>query len=243
MVKFSIIITSYNYESYIVECLKSCLNQLNFTNYEIIIVDDGSQDGTKKLLSQFLDDKLSVYYLENSGIEKASNYGILKSKGEFIVRVDADDKLKDTFLFEMDEIISQSFHDFYYPNYFIIDSESSILEKINLPQFDKNEIFSRGDFLATGTVYRKDVLFEVGNYEEKVKNSGLENYELIIKLILSNYNGKLVSNQLFFYRRHQTNMSELRKKGIVEFGNKLFKRFKLGRYKTNSNHPYKLIIN
>jgi glycosyltransferase involved in cell wall biosynthesis len=241
--KFSIIITSYNYETYIVECLESCLNQSHFSDYEVILIDDGSTDNTRLLLSKYLDEKLSVYFLENNGIEKASNFGILKSKGEFVIRVDADDKLDETFLYEMNKYINDTNYDFFYSNYSIIDSSSKVQEEIILPQFDKTEILSRGDFLATGTVYRRDILFKTNFYETTVKNSGLENFELIIKIILGNSKGRLVSNSLFYYRRHQSNMSEIRKTNIIEYGNNLFNKFNLGLYRTNAYHPYKLKIN
>ena len=241
--KFSIIITSYNYETYIVECLESCLNQSYFSDYEVIVIDDGSLDNTRSLLSKYYDKKLSVYFLENKGIEKASNFGILKSKGEYIIRVDADDKLDESFLYEMNKYVIDTNYDFYYSNYSVIDSSSNILEDIILPQFDKNEILSRGDFLATGTVYRRDILFKMNLYETTVKNSGLENFELIIKIILGNSEGKLVSSSLFYYRRHQSNMSEIRRTKIIEYGSYLCNKFNLGLYRTNVNHPYKLKIN
>ncbi len=242
IVKFSVIITSYNYDNFIIECLDSCLKQLNFSDYEVIVVDDGSNDNTKQILSDYKDDKLSVYFIENSGIEKASNYGILKSKGNYVVRVDADDKLDQNFLFEMSQNINDSNCDFYYSNYSVIDSNSKVIENILLPTFEKNEIVCRGDFLATGTVYKRDILNKLGLYDTTVKNSGLENFELIIKLLLNNFSGKLIPKSLFFYRRHLTNMSEVKKSRIIEYGNRLFVKFNLGKYRTNSNHPYKLEI-
>lgn len=240
MVKFSIIITSFNYENYIIECVNSCLNQVNFSDYEIIVVDDGSTDNTDLLLSKYSDNKLSVYSLENSGIEKAANFGISKSQGSFIVRVDADDKFSETFLQEINREIENSSYDFYYSNYSIIDSESNIIENVILPQFNNEEIFSRGDFLATGTVFKREVLYKIGLYNTTVKNSGLENFELILKMLLNNNKGKLIAKSLFCYRRHQKNMSDIRRSKIIAFGNDLFNKFCLGKYRTNSNHPYKL---
>jgi len=242
MALFSIIITTYNYGKYIDECVLSCLGQDNFTDFEIIVVDDGSTDDTKERLEKYKDTQLRVFFNENVGIEGASNFGIRQACGNFIVRVDADDKLRNDFLYKMSKRIGNDKIQFYYSNYTIIDSESNIVEEIKLSSFDKEEIFSRGDFLATGTVYNRQTLLNIGLYSEKVKNCGLENYELILKMLYNNFSGELVDDSLFYYRRHATNMSETRRGNIIEYGNNLFRELGLGKYTTNSNHPYKLII-
>lgn len=242
MIRFSIIITTYNYGKYIESCLNSCLNQKNIFDFEVIVVDDGSTDGTKLTLEKYTNSNLTVYYINNSGIEHASNFGILKAKGKYIVRVDADDLLGSNFLFEVSEAIKDDSVYFYYSNYFTIDAENKLIEEILLPRFDKNEIFERGDFLATGTVYNKQSLINIGLYSENVRNCGLENYELILKMLQSNYSGVLIEKSLFSYRRHASNLSETRRDSIIRYGNELFKKMGLGKYRTNSNHPYKLSL-
>jgi glycosyltransferase involved in cell wall biosynthesis len=242
MALFSIIITTYNYGKYVDECVLSCLNQDILTDFEVIVVDDGSTDDTKEKLEKYKNTPLRIFINENEGIEGASNFGIQQALGKYIVRVDADDKLGNDFLYKMSKrIVNDKVH-FYYSNYAIIDSDSNIVEEITLPPFDKNEIFSRGDFLATGTVYTKQALFNVGLYSKRVRNCGLENYELILKMLQNNYSGELVEDSLFYYRRHASNLSETRRVNIIEYGNGLFKEMDLGKYTTNSNHPYKLII-
>ena len=59
------------------------------------------------------------------------------------------------------------------------------IRRIYLPKFDRKEIFERGDFLATGTIYRKkNYSKNIGYYNENKKNSGLENYELVFKVTI-----------------------------------------------------------
>lgn len=242
MALFSIIITAYNYGKYIDECIESCMEQEGFSNFEVIVIDDGSTDDTKERLAKYKDTSLRVFINQNTGIEGASNFGIRQALGKYIVRVDADDKLGKDFLRVMNTHILKKELQFYYSNYAIIDSDSNIIEEIKLPAFDKQEIFSRGDFLATGTVYAKRALLDIGLYSEKVRNCGLENYELILKMLHNNYQGELVAQSLFYYRRHASNLSETRRDNIIEYGNGLFKELGLGNYRTNSNHPYKLIV-
>lgn len=240
--KFSIIITAYNYEKYINECVESCLGQLDVEEFEVIVVDDGSTDMTRRKLDAYNDSRLRIYSIENSGIEKASNFGFMKAKGEYVIRVDADDKLELNYLKVMSSYEAINDTRFFFSNYKIIDAASNTTESISLPSFDKIEILERGDFLATGTMIHKATLFEIGFYSERVRNSGLENYELIINFLKAGYNGELVENSLFCYRRHDYNLSELKRLKIIEYGHTLFKENEFGDFRTNLNHPYKLVI-
>jgi glycosyltransferase involved in cell wall biosynthesis len=237
----SIIVTAYNYEHYIDECLDSCLSQINTSlEYEVIVVDDGSTDHTQSLLANRKDDRLTVVRIQNSGIERASNTGFELARGDYIVRVDADDVLSSNYLGKMELELHKGL-DFYYSNYTIINDEGLQQEVVKLPAFDPKEIMKRGDFLATGTLFLSKVLKKNGGYSTKKRNSGLENYELIIKMINEGRRGLHVSLPLFFYRRHRENMSQLRLKSIIDYGCNLFERNGLGEFSTNQYHPYKLI--
>jgi glycosyltransferase involved in cell wall biosynthesis len=237
-VDVSIIITSYNYSQYIEGCINSCLFQDNTKiKYEVIVVDDGSTDETPQILHKFKSKNLKKYRIENSGIEKASNFGLSKANGKFIVRVDADDQLLPTYLCEIEKYLALGF-DFYYPNYAVIDSDDKLIKEVNLLKFDPKEILNRGDFLATGTIYSAKILNEYGYYSEQIKNSGLENYELILRLIRNQKIGKHISQTLFLYRRHDLNISKKQYKRILNNGNELFQKLGLGTYSFNKYHPY-----
>lgn len=238
----SIVVTAFNYDQFIDECLDSCLGQQGTSlNYEVIVVDDGSTDDTSILLAHRSDPRLRVLKIENSGIEVASNLGFAAAGGRFIVRVDADDALAPDYLARMAPMLELEFG-FCYADYSIIDANSVTLEEVQLPEFDVAEIMIRGDFLATGTLYRAELLHSLGGYATQTRNSGLENYELILKLINSGVKGIHVAAPLFQYRRHRTNMSASRKASIIEYGRVLFERNGLGAFCTNQYHPYKLVL-
>jgi len=241
--KYSIVITSYNYANYITNCIDSCLSQNIDEDFEILIIDDGSSDNTRDILRNYItNSKIKIFFNSNMGIEASSNYGISKSKGEYIVRVDADDCLASNFLNECNKVIHSDPLTFFYSDYTVIDSQNNVINEISLPDFDKDEILQRGDFLATGTVYNKKSLLELGLYNENTKNSGLENYELIIKMLVNGFNGFHINKPLFYYRRHEANISEKKKESIINYGRKLFSENNLGSYRTNLNHPYKLVL-
>lgn len=86
----SIIIPAYNAEKYIKRSLKSLLNQ-TYNKIEIIVIDDGSTDGTATLIEAFRDPRIIYRYQNNSGQGAARNHGIRLSKGEYITFLDTDD--------------------------------------------------------------------------------------------------------------------------------------------------------
>lgn len=234
----SIVITAYNYSSYIEECINSCIQQKkNPLKYEVIVVDDGSTDDTPELLNNIKNKLLRKYRIKNSGIEIASNFGFSKALGKYIVRVDADDKLKSNYLLMMQRNLTDKF-DFYYSDYEIINGDGMSMGEMNLPSFEVPEIKARGDFLATGTLYSSSALRKVAFYSEAVRNSGLENYELILKMLCQKMVGKHIPEKLFCYRRHSLNLSSSRLSQILMNGEILFHRLGLGQYGTNKFHPY-----
>jgi len=96
--KVSIIIPIFNAEMYLFNCLESVKFQ-NYSNFEVILIDDGSVDSSKKIIDKFLNDnKFRYYYQKNAGVSAARNYGLSLSKGEYIVFLDADDLIGPTFL-------------------------------------------------------------------------------------------------------------------------------------------------
>lgn len=238
-IDISIIVTTYNHGLYLKKCIDSCINQhCTSIRYEIIVVDDGSIDQTDEVLEQFKIPLLRKFKIANSGIEVASNFGISKAKGRYILRVDADDMLADNYISSTAQYIDQNY-DFIYADYTVIDSGGRKIDQMKLPDFDPDEIRVRGDFLATGTMYKKEKILNFFGYNEGIKNSGLENYELVLKLLENGGRGMHIAKNLFFYRRHSNNISSHKIKEINANGKALFQRMNLGEYSYNQYHPYK----
>ena len=88
----SIIVPVYNVEKYLEECLNSIISQ-TYTNLEIILVDDGSTDGSSYICDKYsaMDPRIIVCHQNNKGLSAARNIGLLKAKGEFIGFIDSDD--------------------------------------------------------------------------------------------------------------------------------------------------------
>jgi len=236
----SVIITAYNYAAYVRDCIASCLQQQpSALTHEVIVVDDGSTDQTPSLLQGLDDPRLRCFRIDNSGIERAANFGIAQARGRHIVRVDADDLLGPDYLRGMQAHLGAG-AGFVYPDYTVIDGQGRVTAQVALPPFEPDEIRGRGDFLAGGTLYDAEVLRSVGCYSTHVRNSGLENYALILTLLAAGVQGRHVAQPLFAYRRHALNMSDVKRDQIIRNGRQLFAEMGLGEYRTNQYHPYQL---
>jgi len=93
--KLSYIIPVYNVEQYLEQCINSILSQ-SISDYEIILIDDGSKDNSGKLCDEYSKkyNFIKTFHYENGGLPKARNRGLEKAKGEYIFFVDSDDCLK-----------------------------------------------------------------------------------------------------------------------------------------------------
>ena len=234
--KVSIITSCYNQGHYLSEAIQSALGQIfSKYDYEIVAVNDGSTDNTAAVLEGFAGN-IKVITQENRGLEAASNAGIKESTGEYVIRLDADDAFTEKLL-----LVETLFLDynpdfgFVYSDYFVGDVWNEASTIFKLPQFDPDEIKQRGDFLATGTMYRRECLEAVGLYDESWKNNRLENYELILRLINQRYKGYRIRIPLFFYRKQNNNKPDS-DHPIWKVGEELGKKYGF-QYKVNRFRP------
>lgn len=99
MYMISVIVPIYNTENYLKACVDSILNQTH-KDFEILLIDDGSTDSSKEISDDLcrIDGRVRVFHIENSGVTKAREYGVLKSLGDFITFVDSDDTIDEHYL-------------------------------------------------------------------------------------------------------------------------------------------------
>ena len=156
----SVIIPVFNSEKYIYQTLTSILNQ-TYNNFEIIIVDDGSTDNSREIISSIKSKKIKyILFNENSGgPSKPRNRAILEAKGDLISIFDSDDVMAENKLEETEKLFSKYNFDFLFTNFRSIDENDNIIcdDYLNnynefrklLVRIDKNE----NCYLLVGDVY------------------------------------------------------------------------------------------
>ena len=110
MLRFSIIVPVYNIKEYISDAINSILKQ-SFREFEIIVVDDGSTDGSEILVDEIQrenSDIIKVIHQKNKGLSEARNVAIDVAQGEYIVLLDSDDFLDENALYELNKVVQNS---------------------------------------------------------------------------------------------------------------------------------------
>lgn len=107
-IKYSILVPVYNVEKYIEECIESVLKQ-TYTNYELILVDDGSPDNSGIICDEYArkDSRIIVFHKENQGLIHTRRYAIERASGDYYVFLDSDDTIKKNTLEIIDAKIRQ----------------------------------------------------------------------------------------------------------------------------------------
>ncbi len=133
----SVIVPVYNVENYLSRCIDSILNQ-TYTDYELILVDDGSTDNSGKICDDYAEKKsnIKVIHQKNGGLSSARNTGTDNSKGSYITFIDSDDLVSNTYLETLFELLKKYDADisccdfsFFYDESEIVNEQNNILEK------------------------------------------------------------------------------------------------------------------
>lgn len=147
----SVIVPIYNVEKYLEKCIESIINQ-TYKNLEIILVNDGSTDNSKKICEKYVekDKRIKLVNKENGGLSAARNAGIAVAKGKYFGFVDSDDFIKDTMYEYLHNLIVENKSDIAICNYlyFTEDEEmETIQNKIKDANEDKIKIFNSKEAL------------------------------------------------------------------------------------------------
>lgn len=175
---FSIIISVYNKEKFIENTIKSVLQQ-SFTDYEVLIINDGSTDSCESKILAFDDLRIQYFYKKNEGASEARNYGIKHAKSTYITFLDADDYWYPDFLEEMYNNITK------YPEQKVfaaaieienpknvIPSSYSIVKKNDCMVVDYFEAsYLEGVIFTSAAAFHKSVFEKVGHFDPKIKSN------------------------------------------------------------------------
>lgn len=156
MKKVSIIVPVYNVEKYLERCLKSLVDQ-TLKDIEIIIVNDGSIDGSQIIIDKYKSkypDMIKSFYIKNGGAAKARNYGLNYVTGEYIGFVDSDDYISEEMFEKLYNKAKEKEADIVCCNYYRVIDE----EKFNKKSFGNNKILKED--LFDKNIYEANLLFD-----------------------------------------------------------------------------------
>lgn len=197
--KTSIIIPLYNVKDFFVEAIESALAQT--VPVEIIVVNDGSTDGSKFLADDYAD-RVTVIHQVNKGLPSARNTGIMNATGEYILPFDADDILSPTAVERMEKVFEDTDADIVSPSFtcFGIQNNDVILDM--RPELDS---FKSGNRIGYCSMFRRKDLLEVGGYSPRMI-WGYEDLHLTIGLLKKGKKIYTIPEPLWRYRTKQNSM-------------------------------------
>lgn len=178
-IQFSVVIPLYNKLDHIIRTIDSVLAQ-TYGNLEVVIVDDGSTDGSPNLVSQLRGDRVRLVRQLNAGVSCARNRGVQEAKGDIIAFIDADDTWEPHYLEEVNELHvrfpkAEAFGTAYQ---FIVDGDKYVDPKIRFRHKPRdagilNDYFSvgsRGDlpFMMSSFCIKKDTFMRLGGFPKGV---------------------------------------------------------------------------
>ena len=166
-IDFTIITPVYNGEDYIIETINSVLANLEPDfSYEYLVINDGSSDQTPALINKFSDvEIIQVINNENMGEAASVNYGISKSKGSFVLIVNADDPLLSPKIFSESMKVFNMYPEtvVVYPDWQVISSSGEVIEIRRLPDYSEKKLI--GEFWCLpgpGAIFRKESAQKIG---------------------------------------------------------------------------------
>lgn len=199
----SVIVPCYNQAQYLDECLQSVLDQ-TYTNWECIIVNDGSPDNTEEIAKNWVEKDARFIYLskENGGLSSARNAGIEIAKGEWILPLDADDKIGNQYL----ELAEKEFE----KDYTVIYCEAELFgvntAPWQLPIYSYDKILS-GNIIFCSAFFRKKDWLKAKGYDVNLKN-GREDWDFWLSILQRESSVKKLDYLGFFYRRKEISMDK-----------------------------------
>ncbi|MBT8376653.1 MAG: glycosyltransferase family 2 protein [Bacteroidia bacterium] len=203
----SVIVPCYNQAHYLQSSLQSLLEQI-YTNWECIIVNDGSPDNTEEIAKQWCkkDKRFSYISKQNGGLSSARNAGIAKSKGDFILPLDADDLLHPKYLQLTVPLLQKSDNIAIVSCFsqFFDGDKDNVIHQLKPVGTTVHAILFENELIAT-SLYRKASWVEVGGYDETMKN-GFEDWEFWLSILKSGKEYRVVDEFLFYYRKAKASM-------------------------------------
>ncbi|MBR2430726.1 glycosyltransferase [bacterium] len=199
--KVSVIIPLHNQSNFLLDAINSVLSS-TYKNIEIIVVNDGSTDITPKELKSILPIDVKLINIEHSGVCNARNVAIANSRGEYILPLDADDRIHETYIEKAISILDKN------PNICIVYANAEYFGNKTgdwfFPEYNKINMLI-DNLIPSFAIFRKSSWEITGGYNTDMEIGG-EDWEFWISLIELGGSPYKINETLLYYRRH--NMSK-----------------------------------
>ena len=208
MPKVTVYIPAHNYGRFLDAAIQSVLKQ-TMEDWELIVIDDGSTDDTSEILAPYgTHPKIRILEQENKGLNFTNNIALRIARGDYLMRLDADDFLDENILLVLSHVLdTKPDVGLVYPDYYHVDEDGDITEIVRRQKIE--EEVDLLDIPAHGacTMIRKEVLLGIGGYFEEFDRQ--DGYGMWLKFIERHrpYN---VNVPLFYYRQHGESLSRSR---------------------------------
>ncbi len=200
----SIIIPYYNCEKYIAETLASVEAQ-TYPNIEVILVNDGSSKPSTAYIEALIQDKAYIQYLyqENKGLSGARNTGAQQAKGEFLLFLDADDKIYPQYLIKTAETLNSN------PNCKLVYTKAELFDAQSgewlLPVYTTFEKLLQGNVIYCTALHKRSDFIKLDGFDENL--SSYEDWDYWIRLLQDGGEVIRIDEILFSYRKRIDNTS------------------------------------
>jgi CMP-N-acetylneuraminic acid synthetase len=198
----TVYITNHNYGRFLAQAIESVFAQ-TMTEFELLVIDDGSTDDSRSVIERYSGDpRVRVIYQERRGISVSNNVALQHGRGQYILRLDADDWLAPDALRQLAAALDESPDvALVFPDYYWVDIDGHILSRERRHDFSTVTMLDQPAHGAC-TMVRREVLLEAGGYDEEFNCQ--DGYDLWLKVI-GRYRVANVNQPLFHYRQHGTN--------------------------------------
>lgn len=167
--KITVLMPAYNAEKYINKAICSVLTQ-TFTDFELLIINDGSTDNTEKIIRSFSDDRIRLINQSNQGIAGALNMGLMNANAKLVARFDADDIcMPDRLLVQYNFLSTHPDHIIVGSDADYIDMNENYVFTCRLPAHTNEEIqeltLNKCPFIHSAVLFRKEPIIQAGGYD------------------------------------------------------------------------------
>ncbi len=192
----SIIITNYNYGRFLAEAIESALAQ-TWQDREILFIDDGSTDDSVAIARRY---PITVLTQKNSGVCIARNNALSLARGEYVMFLDADDRLAPTAVEHMLARLRDAPADvgYVYGQMAYFGVKTGLFAS---QPFDPHEL-AKANFICATTLLRKQVIIDAGGYDDGFRMLR-EDWELYLRLWSRGYRGEFLPEVILEYRKHK----------------------------------------